>query len=189
MAIPLVKQAQNRIQKYLHEGDIAVDATMGNGFDTLFLACGVSNNGKVYGFDVQKEALKATSMQLKKAGFSANVRLIHDSHEYIANYLGQDKVTGIRCAMFNLGYLPGSNKNCQTKSKATIIALESVLNYLQSPGIITLVAYTGHEGGLEEATAVKAWVNGLNKSDYKVTIEIPKVIKNSPPELIIIEAV
>ena len=44
------------------EGDYAVDATLGNGHDTCFLAKIVGDNGKVFGFDIQKRQLKAQQL-------------------------------------------------------------------------------------------------------------------------------
>ncbi|RLA20898.1 MAG: SAM-dependent methyltransferase, partial [Gammaproteobacteria bacterium] len=99
------------------------------------------------------------------------------------------RVSTIRCAMFNLGYLPGSDKTFQTDPELTIKALNAVITHLQQPGIISVLAYTGHAGGREEAEAVKAWAATLSQTAYRVTIEIPDVVKNSPPELILIETI
>ena len=186
MSIPLVKQAQYRVASYLKAGDTAIDATMGNGFDTIFLAEKLANIGQIYAFDVQQQALDATSSRLKSKALN-NCYLIHDSHEKVLDYLEKDSVNNIRCTMFNLGYLPSSDKAHQTSIDPTLKALDSCLSILDSPGIISVIAYTGHPGGREETEAVKAWANNLNTADYSITIEIPKTLKSSPPELIFIE--
>ena len=49
-------QAKERVAAVLLPGDAAVDATMGNGGDLLFLAEQVGADGRVFGFDVQSEA-------------------------------------------------------------------------------------------------------------------------------------
>jgi len=186
MAIPLVEQAQHRVGSFLKAGDVAIDATMGNGFDTVFLAETLANIGQVYAFDVQQQALEATSIRLKSKALK-NYYLIHDSHEKVLDYLEKDSVNNIRCVMFNLGYLPSSDKAHQTSIDSTLKALDSCLSILGSPGIISVIAYTGHPGGREETEAVKAWAKSLNKADYSIAIEIPQTLKSSPPELIFIE--
>ncbi len=189
MAVPLVKQVHNKLADYLKEGDRAVDATMGNGFDTLFLAERVGERGKVYAFDLQAEALANTGALLKECALQNRVRLIQDSHEHLSNYLAQEKVMTIRCALFNLGYLPGSDKTFQTNPNSTLKALDSALAQLATPGIVSVLAYTGHAGGREEAEAVKEWAAKLPENDYRVTVEIPERVRNSPPELILVEKV
>jgi len=189
MTISLVSQAHSNIAKYLTEGDIAVDATMGNGFDTLFLANLVGETGKVYSFDLQPLAMLATEKRLSNEKLLHRVRLIQDGHQQLSSYLTKGSVKSIRCAVFNLGYLPGSDKTIQTAPSSTIEALNSVVAFLEKPGIISILAYTGHEGGRQEAEAVKNWALQLAKSDYRVTIQIPKTVKNSPPELILIETI
>jgi len=189
MTISLVEQAHNNITNFLSEGDIAVDATMGNGFDTLFLAQQIGEAGTVYSFDLQAAALHTTEQRLSKEKLLHRVCLIHDDHSQLSAYLTKDDVHSIRCAMFNLGYLPGSDKSIQTGALSTIKALNSVITVLETPGIISILAYTGHDGGREETDAIKAWANSLSKTDYRVSIQIPTLTKNSPPELILIETI
>ena len=187
MTTSLVKQAHSCVASYLSEGDIAVDATMGNGYDTLFLANRVGEQGKVYSFDLQGSALQATEKRLNEKGLSHRVRLIEDNHSYLAAYLAEDSINSIHCAMFNLGYLPRSDKTIQTEPLSTIKALNAVIELLEKPGVISILAYTGHNGGKQEAQAVKAWAKTLVKADYRVTVQIPNLGKSSPPELILIE--
>ncbi len=189
MTISLVDQAHNNITNYLSEGNIAVDATMGNGFDTLFLAKQIGEFGKVYSFDLQASALQTTEQRLNKEQLVQRVCLIQDDHSQLSDYLTKDGVHSIRCAMFNLGYLPGSDKSIQTGALSTIKALNSVITVLETPGIISILAYTGHDGGREETEAIKAWAHTLSKTDYRVSIQVPKLTKNSPPELILIETI
>lgn len=187
MTISLVNQAHNNIANYLSEGDIAVDATMGNGFDTLFLAKQIGEAGKVYSFDLQAAALHTTEQRLSKEKLLHRVCLIQDDHSQLSAYLTKDDVHSIRCAMFNLGYLPGSDKLLQTTPNSTLQALQSAIALLAQPGIISILAYTGHTGGREETESVKSWAKTLPKKQYEVTIQIPSATKNSPPELILIE--
>ena len=45
------------IEDVISNGDIVIDATMGNGYDTKYLAEKVGENGFVYSFDIQEEAI------------------------------------------------------------------------------------------------------------------------------------
>ncbi len=189
MAVPLVEKAHQKIAAYLQEADHAVDATMGNGYDTVFLAENVGQHGKVYAFDLQSAALTATDARLKDKGLSERVNLIQDNHKNLTSYLANNKIESVRCIVFNLGYLPGSDKNIQTSPQTTVQALNSALLSLQKPGIISVLAYTGHIGGRQEAEAVKVWAKALDKQYYRVTIDIPPLVKQSPPELILVESI
>src|ERR1700724_4857781 len=121
----LTAAASSWIEAALFDGALAVDATVGNGYDTLFLAHRVGPKGKVLGFDVQKAALAGAREILKFVGSIDRVSLIHDSHSRLADYLpaGAD----IEGAMFNLGYLPRGNRQIITRPDTTIMALGGVL--------------------------------------------------------------
>jgi predicted methyltransferase len=147
----------------LKTGDTAVDATAGNGHDTLFLAQAVGESGRVYAFDVQDEAVESTRGRLMQSGLS-NVSLIRDSHAHIARYVNEE----ISAAVFNLGYLPGSASGVTTHPETTISAVRQCLELLKPAGIICICLYTGHEGGREEYTAVSGFLSGLDAQKYDV---------------------
>lgn len=67
------------LAEVLQPGDIAVDATMGNGHDTLFMAECVGKTGLVYAFDIQAQAIEATSST--DTPFEQRVQLIFDGHQ------------------------------------------------------------------------------------------------------------
>ncbi|HHX51249.1 MAG TPA: methyltransferase domain-containing protein, partial [Clostridia bacterium] len=115
-----VSIAHQWVAQVLKPGMIAVDATAGNGRDTLFLARLVGKTGKIYAFDIQEEALRKTRLLLETHGAFAQVRLIKDSHENLGTYI-DEPVTVI---MFNLGYLPGGNKKIVTRPETTLGALQ-----------------------------------------------------------------
>ena len=64
--ISLLNTAHNSIKKVLHPGDIAIDATIGNGHDTLFLVEQVYPSGLVFGFDIQQIAIESTKEKIKQ---------------------------------------------------------------------------------------------------------------------------
>jgi hypothetical protein len=143
-----------------------VDATVGNGYDTVFLAHRVGPNGTVLGFDVQKAALAGARELLKFVGSMGRVSLIHDSHARLANYLPQGSY--VQGAMFNLGYLPRGNRKIITRPDTTIAALETLLQHLAPNGRITVLAYRGHEGGIPEYEEIRKFLEGLPDAEWLV---------------------
>ena len=154
---PLTARAQELVQETLSvlkeqtESLSAIDATVGNGFDTCFLAETVGETGRVVGFDVQEAAITATGKRLKAKGLN-NVDLTLQSHEALGDYATDASVAAI---MFNLGYLPRSDHEVTTKASSTKVALESALKLLCAGGILTILSYRGHEGGQEEFETVE----------------------------------
>lgn len=167
----------------LKKGDIAVDATMGNGNDTVFLANIVGDTGKVYAFDIQKEAIENTKKRLIDNKDSDKIILIHDGHENMDKYV-KDKV---KLVMFNLGYLPKSSHKITTKAETTLIAVEKSLKLLDENGVVLIVIYYGHENGKIEREALEKFTSSLNQKEYNVVkLEFINQI-NYPPILIAIE--
>jgi SAM-dependent methyltransferase len=155
----LTAEAASWIEHALFDGALAVDATVGNGYDTQFLAHKVGSKGRVLGFDVQKAALAGARELLKFVGSLDRVSLIHDSHVRVADYLPPR--AAIDGAMFNLGYLPRGNHQIITKPETTVAALRSMLEHLAEHGRVTLLVYRGHPGGPEEYAAVRSFLEGL----------------------------
>jgi SAM-dependent methyltransferase len=162
----LTAEATNWIALELPEGALAVDATVGNGYDTLFLAHRVGPRGKVLGFDVQKAALAGARELLKFVGSLDRVSLIHDSHARLDDYLPPG--AAIQGAMFNLGYLPRGNHQIITHGETTVAALRSVLEHLADRGRVTLLVYRGHAGGPEEYTELRLFLEQLPDAIWHV---------------------
>ena len=154
----LLEQAHALLSSQLTKDDIVIDATMGNGHDTLFLSTLVK---EVYAFDIQQKALEKTYEKVKDL---AHVHLVHDSHENILNY-----VKTFRAVIFNLGYLPQGDKNITTKTDTTLNTLNLVLPILKKEGFIQLIVYPGHEEGKHEDLAIQSWIKSLNPHHYHIT--------------------
>jgi ubiquinone/menaquinone biosynthesis C-methylase UbiE len=165
--VSLVKEAHCSIAKQLQTGGIAIDATCGNGHDTLFLAQQVGATGKVYGFDIQQRALDLTALKLKEQQQFSQVELICAGHEKIEQYVQTQHQHHIAAIMFNLGYLPGSDKSIITQTETTLRALKTACRLLKSSGLISLIAYPGHQGGLLELESLQNWISGLDKAVFK----------------------
>jgi tRNA A58 N-methylase Trm61 len=169
-------------------GEIAVDATVGQGNDTLMLAQLVGDRGKIYGFDIQAEALRvAQNKIIEKLGSDAMITWIHDSHENILEAIPIEWHGHIAAAMFNLGYLPKFDHTITTLSDSTVSALDGASQLLRSGGVITIVAYTGHDGAQEEADAVERWASLLPQKQFNVLSYRYINQKNHPPFLVVVE--
>lgn len=181
----VLQYAQTLLTSAVGEGDIAVDATAGNGHDTLFLAQLVGDDGFVYAFDVQKQAVDTTLHRLLDNALEHRALVLKDGHENVAKYVNKP-VAG---AIFNLGYLPGSDHEVITRPNTTIQALESLLKLLKVGGIIVLVIYHGHEGGKEERDEVIRFVSELPQKYIHVLRYEFLNQKNDPPFVIALEKV
>lgn len=171
------------IENSINEGDVVVDATMGNGYDTKYLAEKVGDTGFVYSFDIQEAAIKSTRKKLEKSNLINRVNLILDGHENMDKYVKEE----VSCVLFNLGYLPRADHNVITKPNTTIKAIEHSLKLLKPHGIISIAIYTGHEGGMEEKNSVYDFVKNLDQNEFNV-LESGFINQiNNPPQLILIE--
>jgi len=162
-------------------GDVVIDATAGNGHDTLFLAEVVGGQGQVHSFDVQYEALLSTRERLAKEVVEARIRYHLSCHARLRFH-----VTSASAVMFNLGYLPGTDQVTITRTSSTIEALQQASELLTPGGIITCVCYPGHPGGLEEAEAVMDWASS-HAEFSKVTLPDEKDRLNGRPFLVSLE--
>ncbi|WP_096436276.1 tRNA (mnm(5)s(2)U34)-methyltransferase [Alteribacter populi] len=176
------------LEKAVSDGGVAIDATSGNGHDTLFLAKLVGPAGKVYSIDIQKAAILATKDRLlaaTKQNLAGRVQLIQDSHEQVLSYLeGGQTVNG---AVFNLGYLPGSDKTITTTPQSTITAVKNIFSVLEPEGIIVLVVYHGHDEGKVERDALLEFVRKLPQEEAHVLEYRFTNQRNSPPFVIAVE--
>lgn len=183
--VSLTEVAHKLIRAVLKPGQIAIDATVGNGHDTQFLATSVGPSGTVYGFDIQAVAIEATRQRLASVGV-ANVVLLHRSHAEMRAALAEFNVKSVHAVTLNLGYLPSGDKGVITRADSTIAAIHAGLSLLAPGGIMTILAYTGHEGGNEEAGAVVALLNGLPANEFEVEERSAAKGRRSAPRLFVI---
>ncbi len=181
----VLQYAQTLLASTIEKGEIAVDATAGNGHDTLFLCHLVGETGQVYSFDIQQQAVDSTINRLTVHGVLGRAHVILDGHQHISKYVHQS----IAGAIFNLGYLPGADHQVITQGNTTIQAIEQLLNLLKVGGIIVLVVYHGHEGGKEERDEVLNFVSSLPQKYVHVLRYEFINQKNDPPFIIALEKV
>jgi predicted methyltransferase len=174
----MVTLAKLFISEHINLGDVAIDATVGNGYDAEFLARCVGAQGHVYGFDIQQQAIANTQNRLRGLGLERRVTLFKAGHESMEEHLDENLRGHFAAIMFNLGYLPGGDKSLQTQTKTTLNALTQSLNLLKVGGIITVVTYSGHTGGDSETRDVSNWLKELS-SDGNQRIDVDFVLSES----------
>jgi len=162
----VTERAHEAVGAVVRAGESVVDATVGNGHDTLFLASCVGPSGSVIGFDVQQEALARATERLRAAQIDLAVFRPHWSgHENLAEW-----VTGpVAAVMFNLGYLPGGDHTVTTRGETTVRALRQAWKLLRPAGILSVVCYRGHPSGAEEAAAVVDEMRGLAGGEVEIS--------------------
>ena len=165
---------------YIKPGDTVVDATCGTGQDTVVLARAVGNEGRVYAFDIQKNAHLLTEARLKSHGI-ANVHLVKQSFVSMSEHIPERSASAV---VFNLGYLPGGDHSITTVADTTLQGLEVALRTIKPGGIVTVVMYDGHDEGAEEKKAVLKWAEALDQKRYHVAYVSLLNQKNHPPEIL-----
>lgn len=142
----------------ISNGDLVIDATAGNGHDTVFLARAVGPKGKVIAIDIQAQAILSTREKLEAEGLVHRVFLHQSSHTSIADLASNSSVKAI---VFNLGYLPGADRSIATNTGDTLEALALAVTLLIPGGILAAICYPGHSEGKREAASVESFFETL----------------------------
>lgn len=156
-------QAHQWLKEYLSKGNLTVDATCGNGHDTLFLAEQVGVSGKVFAYDIQSVAINATDEKLLAANLHTQVQFFNHSHEYLEKDLLSYKGK-IQAIIFNLGYLPGGDKNITTNTESTLNSIKQAFNLLKTGGILCVTSYPGHPEGAHEDQSLSLFFETLKNT-------------------------
>lgn len=165
------------IKNHVEQGETCVDATAGNGNDTLLLAELVGEKGKVYAFDIQEQALQKTRERLEEKGLENRVELILESHTKMGERIQEE----ISCIVFNFGYLPGGNHSLSTKKESSIKAIETGLSLLKKGGLMSLCIYSGGDSGFEEKDGILQYLRTLDSKKYLVILSEYYNRPNNPP--------
>ena len=150
------------LRGFLQDGDIAVDATAGNGHDTVFLARLVGTGGRVIAYDIQEQALARTKVRLDAEGLGERVLLRHASHSRIADDLAAGSAAAV---MFNLGYLPGDDRQTVTETAETLSGIKAATRAIRPGGALSMLCYPGHPGGDTEAAAVESLLRTMARDE------------------------
>ena len=176
--------AAELIERALYPGARALDATLGNGHDALWLCGLVGEAGHVYGFDVQAEAVARSRARLMEAGVADRATLILDGHENLGRYVEAESVDA---AMFNLGWLPGAPHGVTTRTETTLRAANAALRALRQEGVLTICVYPGHDEGAREREALLNWARNLDGKRYDVMLRAYLNQPNDPPRMIAVK--
>lgn len=179
----ITEWCRSLIRPQVKPGDLCIDATMGNGHDTLFLSQLAGPSGRVLAFDIQQAALDATRKLLERQDGVAPVSLFLDSHANIGDYARPGTVS---CIIFNLGYLPSGDHSIATHKESTIAALEQGLELLKTGGCISLCIYSGGDSGFEERDGVLEYLKGLDSRRFLVVLSCYYNRPNHPPIPVVI---
>lgn len=167
------------------KGGFFVDATCGNGRDSLYLAKNflTPDSGKLFCIDIQSEAIEATQHLLSHSLPAAILDQIsycltcHTEIEFLP--------PNIDIFVYNLGYLPGGDKSLTTHSETTLLSIQKALNYLSPRGIISIMSYPGHDKGKIELDSLLDFVSSL---PYQYIVGRHQWINRSrSPELFLIK--
>jgi len=172
--------ARELIENALFDGARAVDATMGNGHDTLWLCERVGADGRVYAFDVQADAVERTRARLVEAGIAERALLFCRGHQHMAECVTEP----VDAVVFNLGWLPGAEHGVTTLTETTLRAANAALDILREDGLMTICIYPGHEEGERELNALMRWASGLDSVRYDVLLKTYLNQPNDPPQMI-----
>lgn len=174
--------AREMIEAAMFDGAIAVDATMGNGHDTQWLCELAGENGRVYAFDVQPEAVERTGERLAEMGFLGRAELFCAGHERMAEFVHEQA----DAIVFNLGWLPGAEHGVTTQTSTTLMAVNAALELLKEDGLMTVCIYPGHEEGTRELHALMEWASALDEKRYDALLKTYLNQSNDPPRMLAI---
>lgn len=181
----MVEIIHDCMEEMIGPGDTVCDCTMGNGHDTLKLCRLVGQNGKVYSFDIQQEAVDRTRKLLTENQVEEAAQLILDSHSHLLQYVAEP----VKFFVFNLGYLPDGDPDIITTGDSTVKALGDVLSLVPAGGGGAVLSYYGHEGGLFEKTMLEGFLQNLPPKYFSVMKIESFNRRNTPPVLYLIKRV
>jgi len=174
--------AKEMIEEALFPGARAIDATMGNGYDTAWLCELVGGSGMVYAFDVQKDAVERTAERLEKAGLRKRATLLCKGHEHMMECVHEQ----VDAVLFNLGWLPGAEHMVTTQTSTTLQAVDAALGLLKEEAVMTICIYPGHEEGTRELHALLEWAAKLDGKRYDAMLRHYLNQPNDPPQMLAI---
>jgi len=185
----VVRLNHTLLSQVIKPGMTALDATCGNGYDSIFLASLLKDHGSLTVMDIQPEAIQSTAKKLAENGFidthkDLKINFIQDSHNHIDQYF---VASSIDVCIFNLGYLPGGDKTITTEVSTTLEAVKQTLICMKSGGILVVICYPGHSEGMAEKEALTILLNQLPQKQYDVSFTSFINQRGQPPVMWLIE--
>lgn len=171
------------LPQVLHPGDHVIDATLGNGHDAFKMGEIIGSTGVIYGFDVQKEAILHAKQRLSTLPSKPAIHLFQTGHEMMGSYITDE----IDLIMFNLGYLPGGNKEKTTKAETTLLAMDASIHLLKPGGSLFIAVYPGHDEGLRELNTIQSWAENYPQKKAVIAHLYFANQRGCPPQLFVIQ--
>lgn len=187
--------ALHLVRPYVTPDAAVIDATCGNGHDTLALA--EMDPARIYAFDIQEQAVRATTELLQRHGYSKSIAsgqfmICCMPHEQMGTVVPQDDAetdagaAPVRAVIFNLGYLPGGDKERTTRTDSTLAAVRAAMELIAPDGVICVTMYSGHPEGKREKTALLEFASVLDAGKWHTAyISMPNQ-KHDPPEILLL---
>ena len=189
MEVVIYENAVTFVHRVLRDvivpGSVVIDATIGNGWDTALMARLVGAEGMVYGFDIQPIALEVTKTRLTNV--AAQVRLMLTGHEEMLQMVEKEHQGKVKAVTFNLGYLPGGDRDITTQVETTNRAIEQARRLLAPDGVITIVCYR-HAEGQRELDSVRAQLSEWSQEFNTCTETIFLNQAGNPPVVFVVIA-
>ncbi|MFQ5730150.1 MAG: class I SAM-dependent methyltransferase [Waddliaceae bacterium] len=156
--------AHKHWKSLVRPGDTVIDATCGNGHDTLFLA-GLAltpKTGSLYALDLQPIAIESCRELLLNnlpRDVFEKIHFIEGCHSILPKGILPEST---KLIAYNLGYLPGGDKTKTTRAKTTLKSLRQAQVIIQAGGVISVTCYPGHPEGKEEEKAILEYAETLD---------------------------
>ena len=170
-------------KEQLKTAKVVVDATCGNGNDSLYLLKNGQEGMHLFAMDIQEEAIRRSKELLEQEGISEGVIFLHVSHEEGLAELVEE----LDLVVFNLGYLPKSDHRMMTEAETTISAIQVASEKLSVGGIITIIAYPGTEKGKKEKEALEMFLHAIPQKEFHCWRTEPMNQVNEPPILYVVQ--
>lgn len=167
--------AQNMWREVVESGDVCIDATCGNGHDSAFIAQLLdltSGQGQLYCMDVQEVALRNTKARILEKviltdddQFNNSVHLFQRNHRTFPEEI---KENSVKLIVYNLGYLPGGDKNITTRKTDTLQSIIIAITLLKTGGLLSILCYRKHSiEAMEESIEIEKVLSELDPGSFR----------------------
>ena len=160
----MTEWVQEILLPYVKKGTVLVDGTCGNGHDTFFLAPNAPLNAKIFSFDIQAQAIEQTAQILNENQLQNSIDFILGCHSQLDEWISES----IDVGMFNLGYLPGSDKSIKTCLEKSLVGIQKICEKLSLHGALSIICYPGHTEGQSEYEGISQFLQKLSSKEYQV---------------------
>lgn len=157
---PHLETAHQTWSALLSKEDLVIDATCGKGYDTIQLA---KLAHLVHALDIQEEAIEKTKQKAQEL----HLENIHYHQRCHSSFPSEISPGSIKLVVYNLGYLPGGDKEITTMTSTTLQSLNQACTLLKQSGMISIMCYPGHQEGKKEEGEILEWATNLDQALWR----------------------